>query len=509
MTTKKGTNSPRNARDAEISRFFGSKGTVRNTNTFKSGYGHKFDNPRSTKKIINDLKGAPTYQSSVFSHYNEPSDTIKKSSGLDFEPQYKNMPDAYTSKQIFFSDAVPSQSKKYQRVKKLLDNGITSQGEAKDIKKKFLQGHFGGEGAYDINEKISIKEDDNVLTVKDENCRRTEEVIMPSSVCLNDYQYYSKLNPDYNSKNGLQNSLSSQIPLHQNTYSKNEWERKPNIENDFQDDNDRKNRQADHNYSNIFNNQGSLGPRTNAALNKCKSENRIATHEFLGSTAEIVKPNTSNGNMFLSSRENTLWNVLQGERPKDYKLTTSYRDNTKNTRESFTSVRQLKNEAVIKNNLDTVNGLAGQGSFNLYKKPVKCHESNIVKLNVLDAQNLDPIALRQEIARKGYQVMDVNKHLDNITGASNGLAEIRLKLPNDKTLNEVQKAVSEIGLNLERQKNAAVVDRNFSNVWMHNGCSIVQGTTDHGYRQGFVQSDARHKRVIEMRSNGDLFGMSK
>ena len=30
-------------------------------------------------------------------------------------------------------------------------------------------------------------------------------------------------------------------------------ERKPNIENDFLDNNDRKNRQRDHNYSNIFN----------------------------------------------------------------------------------------------------------------------------------------------------------------------------------------------------------------------------------------------------------------
>merc|ERR1739848_769070 len=105
-------------------------------------------------------------------------------------------------------------------------------------------------------------------------------------------------------------------------------------------------------------------------------------------------------------------------------------------------------------------------------------------------------------ASKGFQIMDVDKHLDNITGESDGFAEIKVKIPADKNYTDVQNAVSEFGLNLEKPKDQAMVDRNFSNVWMQNGTSMMKETVDHGYRQGFVQSDARQKRQIEMRSNG-------
>ena len=512
MSTKKRTQSPKNAKDAEISRYF-RPCNVRDTNTFKTGYGNKYDNPRSSKKIINDLMGAPTYQSTVFAHCKEPSESIKKANKSEFEPKYKHMSDAYTTKQMFFTSNAPTHDKQFQRIQKPLDNGITSSGDAEHIKQRCLQGHFGGEDAYSIHERIQdVQGNERVIINKNESTRNNEEILMPSAVSLNDYQYLTKIDPKYDPRSAIQNSFGSHIPLHQDPASKTDWVRKTNIESDFLNDNDRKNREADHNYSNIFNNQGSLGPRGNVTLHGSKSVNNIANHEFLGSTSGMQKRDTSNGDMFLSSRENTLWNTLSGDRPKDYKVTTAYRDDTKNTRENYKSVRQLKNDAYTtsaqNSQLFTCNGLANEGAFNKYKKPAKTIESNIAKINVLNAQNLDPITLKREIARKGFQIMEVDKHLDNITGASDGFAEIKVKIPADKNYNDIEKAVSEFGLNLEKPRDQAQVDRNFSTVWMHGGTSMVKETADHGFRHGFIQSDARQKRHIEMRSNGDLFGMS-
>jgi len=161
------------------------------------------------------------------------------------------------------------------------------------------------------------------------------------------------------------------------------------------DDNNRTQRQKDHNYSNIFNEkQGSLGPRGNSSIGNVKKN--VSQQFFYGSTQGMQKPNNTNGDMFGVSKENTLLTSLHGKR--DIKMSTTYGDVTKSIRDNYRSVRQIKDQAFSLNpekkelSYTNNNVLADNGQFHKYRKNLpRDKEGDLVKLVINNAEHVDTL----------------------------------------------------------------------------------------------------------------------
>jgi len=336
---------------------------------------------------------------------------------------------------------------------------------------------------------------------------------VPQNSHLFDNTFFNRVDPNYDSKSAMQKNLGSKVPLasscsnlHGNT-DKNEYKKRPRVEHDFVDNENSKARHHDHNYSNIFSTEnGNIGHRTKGG--SVSGKQRKSDDQFYMSTTGYMNhPSNTGGDMFKSSVENTLKTSLHGERPKDSSLTTSYRDETKVIRSSFTGLGQIKKEIVSNDTmLRHINNLGG--NFYKYKHSSQLRqEGNLVKLNFDNADQVDPTMIRKNIARKGIQVVGISKDYDAITQTDTGRGELQIRVPHNKTLEDVQKDIVGLGLNLEQSHQSAQKNTGFSNQWMHNGAYTCGEVNNHGARKDFASSDARMKRHIEMRSNGDLFGM--
>lgn len=86
------------------------------------------------------------------------------------------------------------------------------------------------------------------------------------------------------------------------------------------------------------------------------------------------------------------------------------------------------------------------------EEPLSDKSQTLLTIQVPD--NLDPAAMKRELALKGYQVVKAYFEHNTITNERTGRGFIQLRAANPRYMEELKKEVDAFGLNLSKKKNA-------------------------------------------------------